>query len=235
MRFRWLAVGLVAFLGCESLRNPPAPEAASGGRQPPDAVVDPGADAPRSPDPAPDHLALAAEALERGDDPAAATHLDAHVRAFPDHLLFRAQLADLLVRAGRDDAARVHFERFAADAARAAGPVRGRLVHAHTQLMGIAQRAEDRFAEALHRGAGLLRLVEGEDGKPDRDDGFCEEMLCKAVGALAEAKGLRPGDPRPRALLADAHDRAGNRRAADAERAAARAAVVPAGRVGLPQ
>ncbi|MBA4066474.1 MAG: hypothetical protein C0501_22740 [Isosphaera sp.] len=234
MRFRWLTLGLVALAGCESLRNPPAPEAASRERERPEAATPPVAHAPGSPDP--DHLALAADALERGDDPAAATHLEAHVRAFPDHLLFRAQLADLLVKAGRDDAARVHFERFAADAARAAGPTRGRLVHAHTQLMGIARRADDRFAEAFHRGAGLLLLVEGEDGKADRDDGFCEEMLCKAVEALGEAKGLRPGDPRPPALLADAHDRAGNRRAAAAERAAARAALVPAGRPpGLPQ
>ncbi len=63
----------------------------------------------------------------------------------------------------------------------------------------------------------------------DRDDGFSEEMLCKAIKALAEAKEMKPADPRVRVYLAEALDRSGNRRAADAERAATRGGFVPGG------
>ena len=80
-----------------------------------------------------------------------------------------------------------------------------------------------------------------EDGKPDRDAEFCEEMLCKALRALAGAKELNPSDPRVRVYLAEVYDRSGNRRAAAAERAAAKGGFVPGGltpaertRVALP-
>ena len=69
-----------------------------------------------------------------------------------------------------------------------------------------------------------------QDGAKDRDALFCEEMLCKAFRALTDAKELKPGEPRVRASLAEALDRAGSRRAADAERAAARASVTSGGR-----
>jgi predicted Zn-dependent protease len=168
----------------------------------------------------PDSLALAAECLERGDRAGAAVHLEAHVRLHPDQLMFRAQLAELLLRLGRDRDAKAHYERFAADAQAATGAPRTHLVTAHTRLMEIAQRADDRFAEVFHRGVGLLLLVKAQDKLPDRDADFAEEMLCKAIKALAEAKELKPADPRVRVYLAEAYDRSGNRRAADAERAA---------------
>ena len=56
-------------------------------------------------------------------------------------------------------------------------------------------------------------------------------MLCKALKALGEAKELKPiGRAGLRAYLAEAYDRSGNRRAAEAERAANRTAL-RAGRV----
>jgi predicted Zn-dependent protease len=170
-----------------------------------------------------------AECLEKGDRASAAGHLEAYVRLHPEQIMFRAQLAELLVRLGRDDAAKFHFEQFAADASRATGAPKDHLVHTHTRLMEIGQRTADRFAELFHRGTGLLLLVAEEDGKPDRDTDFCEEMLCKAIQALTEAKELKPGEPRVRAALAEAYDRTGNRRAADAERAATRTAALPGG------
>jgi hypothetical protein len=70
-----------------------------------------------------------------------------------------------------------------------------------------------------------LLLVREQDGAKGRDDAFCEEMLCKALAALTEAKECKPADARVRVYLAEAHERAGNRGAADAERAAARTDV----------
>jgi thioredoxin-like negative regulator of GroEL len=178
---------------------------------------------PQAPTPAPpaepDHLTLTAECLEKGDHAGAATHLEAYVRRHPDQFMFRAQLAELLVRLGKDDAAKAEFEAFAADAAKAPG-ARNQLVHAHTRLMEIAQRAGDRFAEAYHRGAGLLLLVKQLEKAGDPDEGFREEVLCKALRALQEARELDPADMPARLRLAEVFDRTHNRRAADAERAA---------------
>lgn len=175
---------------------------------------------PEPPAPA-DSLSLAAEAIGRGDKAAAVPHLEAHVRDHPRQLMFRAQLAELLVVLGRDDAAKVHFERFTDDAGTATGAAKDHLIHAHTRLMEIGQRDGDRFAEVFHRGVGLLLLVKEQDGDPRRDEPFCEEMLCKALKALREAQELKPHEARVRAWLAEAYDRTGNRRAADAERVAA--------------
>jgi len=237
-RWAFIAVG---FIGCESMKPaapPPAPIV-----QPPritpirpvvrlpvksPEVIPTAAELPAV-EHAPDSLTLAAECLERGDRPGAAVHLQAYVREHPEQLMFRAQLAELFTRLGRDDAARVHFEQFALDACNATGAPRDHLVHVHTRLMEIAQRGDDRAAEVRHRGIGLLLLVAGEDGRAERDAAVCEEMLCKAIRALTEAKELAPCDPRTRSHLADAYDRAGNRRAANAERAATRTAVVPTG------
>jgi predicted Zn-dependent protease len=182
---------------------------------------------PPAPEPAEDDpLALVARCLERGDHAGAATHLEDYVRRHPDQPMFRAQLAELYLRADRPADAKFHFEQFVADAQAGPAALRAYLVHCHTRLMEIGRLAGDRFAELFHRGVGLLLLVKEQDGVKDRDEQFCEEMLCKAIRALSEAKGLKPGDPRVRAYLAEAHDRAGNRRAANAERVAARSGVV---------
>ena len=199
----WLFVGVLATAGCHTLLGPPPPEFA-----PPDEPED--------------ALTLAAECLQRGEKQAAAGHLESHVRRHPDQPMFRAHLAELLWKLDRGTDARAHFERFVADAQDGAAPVRGHLVHCHTRLMEIARDDGDRYAEAFHRGAGLLRLAEQGGG----DAG--EEVLCQAVKALIEARDLRPGDPRPLVYLALAHDRAGNPRAAQVARAAARNAPTTA-------
>jgi predicted Zn-dependent protease len=200
----WLLVALAASAGCHTLLGPPPPELSA----PADEPDDP--------------LTLAAECLACGEKAVAAVHLEAHVRAHPDQPMFRAQLAELLLKLDRPADARMHFERFVADAQDAAGPVRGHLVHCHTRLMELARAEGDRGAEAFHRGAGLLRLADqlGADEVEGR-----EELLCQAIRALTLARDERPGDPRPPAYLALAHERAGNPRAAAAARAAARNAA----------
>ncbi|MBY0459772.1 MAG: hypothetical protein K2V38_20830, partial [Gemmataceae bacterium] len=101
------------------------------------------------------------------------------------------------------------------------------VVTAHIQLRQLATAAGDPFGEAFHRGVGLLLLVKEQDGRPDRDPVFCEEMLCKSLRALGEAKDCRPADPRVRIHLAEVYDRAGSARAGDSERRATRGDVAP--------
>jgi predicted Zn-dependent protease len=172
-----------------------------------------------------DALALVAECLERNDLRAAAIHLDGYVREHPDQFLFRLQLAELYAQAEQPAEAKFHYERFALDAQDGPPALQPHRVTAHTRLMEIAQRRGDRFGELLHRGVGLLLLVKQMDGVKDHDEGFCEEMLCKSLKALQEAKELKPADPRVRVYLAEAHARAGNRSGANAERAGAREGV----------
>ncbi|HEV3437772.1 MAG TPA: hypothetical protein VG122_10460 [Gemmata sp.] len=174
-----------------------------------------------------DSLTLVDESLERGDKIAAASHLETYVRQHPDQAMFRLQLAELLLQIKSDARAKVHFEQFVAKAQTATEPVRKYLVHAHTRLMEIGERTDDPFAELFHRGVGLLILVQEQDKTPDRDEGFCEEMLCKALRALNEARERNPGDPRVRVYLAGVYERMGNRRGAATERSAARNGVVP--------
>lgn len=210
MPVRWFALGLILTLGCTSLPVPAHSEMPTNSEKPEIAVED-------------DPLTLAADCLARGDEPAAANHFEVYVRRNPDQLMFRIHLADLLFKIHRSDDARHHYERFIADAQDSTGTPQSRLVHCHTRLMEIAQEADDRFAELLHRGVGLVILTRREtDDRETR-----EEILCKAIATLVEAKNLRPGDPRVCVYLAEAHERAGNRRAADTARAAARNRMTP--------
>jgi Tfp pilus assembly protein PilF len=171
-----------------------------------------------------------AKCLERGDHRGAAVHLETYVRAHPDQPLFRLQLAELYLRCAQSVEAKFHYERFVADA-QGMSALGAHIVTGHIKLMEIAQRSGDKFGELYHRGAGLLLLVKEQDGAQDRDEGFCEEMLCKALRALTDAKELKPTDPRVQARLAEVYDRAGSRRAANAERAAARESVTGGGRL----
>lgn len=195
-----------------------------------------------------DALLLAARCLDSGDEAGAVPHLESHVRRHPDQVMFRANLAEVLFRLGRHHEAREQFARFVADAQPLAGAPRKHLVHCHTRLMDLARESGDRFGESLHRGVGLYLLAaDGQSSGSAADDGFREEMLCKAVRALREAKDLRPHDPRADVYLADALARAGSpaadgfRRvaahagpgeltAAEAERAAWAKGVIPVAR-----
>ncbi|QJW97319.1 tetratricopeptide repeat protein [Frigoriglobus tundricola] len=235
MRVRSLCLVLATTVGCESLRPappvaPPAPPTVA--VKPPDppkppveilraSVSQPEPPAPAQP-PEDDPLESVARCLERDDWRGAATHLNSYVCAHPDQPLFRLQLAELYLRGARPADARLQYERFIADAQSGPPAIRPYIVTAHIKLMEIAQRSGNRFGELFHRGVGLLLLVEEQDRAANRDEKFCEEMLCKALRALTDAKELKPGDPRVRIYLADALDRTGNRRAAAAERSAAR-------------
>jgi predicted Zn-dependent protease len=237
MRVRFVLLLLLAVVGCESMRpaaqNPPDAPLRVAAKPPenPTQVVEvlrasatqPPVAEPQAPVEV-DSLTLATQCLERDDIRGATTHLDAYVRAHPDQPLFRLQLAELYLRTDKPANAKHHYEEFA-KAAQDAPALQAHRVTAHIKLMEMAQRSGDKFNELFHRGVGLLLLVKQMDGMEDRDELFCEEMLCKSLRALTDAKELKPTDPRVRAYLAGAHARAGNRSAAKAEREAAKGTV----------
>src|SRR5262245_38028375 len=149
----------------------------------------------RSDDPAPadDPLSLAADCLARGDETAAAEHLGRHVAKYPDQVLFRIQLADLLLRLDRLPDAQRQFDEAIAKAQDGAAAARKQLIHCHTRLMEIARARADEYAERLHRGIGLylvgVQLAADEPGESER-------LLCKASGELRGARAKRPDDAR---------------------------------------
>lgn len=181
-----------------------------------------------------DHLSLAAEKLDRGDDAAALPHLKAHVKAHPDAVMIRAYLAELHLKLGNSTASRTEFERVVADAQGSPpGPARRHLVHCHTRLMEIAQALDDPFAEQLHRGIGLLLLVQQWDSEPDRgDEVSTEQTLSKAAAALRKAKDERPDDARVNLYLGDVYERLGSHSAAMTARRSAKAALPDASLTG---
>ena len=83
MRKRWLAVGALAAFGCQTMVAPDPHIAADlpvvPSEQDPGRRVNP----PLFDDAPADHLALAAECTGRGDQPAAASHLERYVCSNP--------------------------------------------------------------------------------------------------------------------------------------------------------
>ena len=208
MRWYAPAIGLILMLGCTTL---PVPV-----REPMEAT-------PAVSEDSDDPLTLAAECLARGDQPAAATQFEIHVGKHPEQVMFRLHLADLLMKIHRVKEAQQHYERFIADVQDSTGSPKSHLVHCHTRMMEIAQLTDDRFVEVLHRGIGLVLLT-----RQETDDSLTrEEILCKAIKTLLEAKEYRPTDARVHVYLAEAYERAGNRRAAEVARATARNLVMP--------
>ncbi len=230
MRWRCVLLALFALAGCESLRPPVPVVAVKPGdprvvSEPVAIMVALAADVPDDTstnfEPI-DSLSLAAECLARGDEPAACEHLEAYVHAHPDQPLFRVQLAELQFKTGKPAAARANLERFVGAAAELGQPLRPQRIQAHTTLMEFAALEGDTFKEVFHRGLGLLAIVEQQDADPEHDEAFREQILCKAVRELREAKQLRPENPRVRLYLAEAYECMGNTHAADRERQAAR-------------
>ncbi|MCU0704577.1 MAG: hypothetical protein MUF18_11425 [Fimbriiglobus sp.] len=168
-----------------------------------------------------DHLAQAAACIDRGDEPSAVPHLQAHLAARPDAVMIRAYLAELLHRTGQPADARTEFERFTRQASGTGGESGRHLVHAHTRLMEIAAGADDSFAEHLHRGIALVLMVR----QWTTDEGnLTEATLAKAARELQAAERKRPSDPRANLYLAEVYQRLGQPSAA---RTAARRVWLP--------
>ena len=206
-----LASLLAALAGCQSTPparpSPPAPpptrpvavRPVAPPAEPPTPLAATPVAAKADPEPEPvvpdDPLSRAADCLDRGELTAAARHLEEHVTGHPDQVIFRAQLADLLLKLDRLPEAQAHFEAATARAQDGPPVVRKELVHYHTRLMEIARQRADAYAEHLHRGIGLY-LVGTQLAGRGAESGEVERLLCKAAAALAEAQAKRPDDAR---------------------------------------
>lgn len=144
------------------------------------------------------HLSLAAACLEKGDKDAAGAHLGQYLQAHPEHLLVRAQYAELLHRLRRPAEARQQFQRFVADAQDHGEPAHRYLIHSHTRLMEIAEEEASDYDLYLNRGIGLLLLARQRLELPEPDGELSAEgLLCKAAEELTLACQERPGEARP--------------------------------------
>ncbi len=162
-----------------------------------------------------DHLALAANCIDKGDSPGAVGHLKNHLEQRPDAPMVRAYLAELLFQAQKYAEAKPEFERFLTEATGRGGAVEKHRIHVHTRLLEIAHETDDPFREQLHRGIGLLLMVEQWDREPAPDDGvLAETTLAKALAALREAGKLKANDPRVPLYQAEVQSRLGQSSAA---------------------
>ena len=224
-RCAWLL--LLGCVGCQSCTPavPSTPAVTAAARPTPVADPPPDVSAPESPTP-PERLAdpagqadrslvLAALALDQGHDAEALPHLERYVAHRPDHLLARAQLAEVLFRQQKYAEARLHFELFIALAQEQGEPAFRHLVHSHSRLVEIAEAQRDAYQEHLHRGIGLYLLACRRATEADPDGELSAEALfCRAAAALREARQDRPREARPHWYLFLTWDRLGQRAAA---------------------
>jgi len=172
-----------------------------------------------------DRLALAANHLDRDDTAGAIVHMAAHVRAHPSEVMTRAHLAELQFRTMQFDESRQQYEQFVVDAQPMTGKPKSHLLHAHTRLMQMADEQSDRYAENLHRGIGLVCLVQQWDANPGRTDAtMATETLVKAGAALRAAREEQPTSARVHFYLHEVYRRLGQPGAARAALRAAQAA-----------
>ena len=208
MRIRWPVVGLLICLGCRApgpARLSSLSKSAAEAEQRPEkqrglvqaGYVEQAAD---------DLLDQAAACIERGDTAGAMECFRDQLRRYPEQIMIRAYLAELLLKASRLPEAQDQYERFIAAAQESDGPARDHIVHCHTRLMTIAQARDDDYAEHLHRGIGMVllaRQLEKTAPNPEAEPGFRERLLCKAAGELKQARTARPDEPRPLCYLAE--------------------------------
>jgi tetratricopeptide (TPR) repeat protein len=144
-------------------------------------------------EPTPDPLTQAATYLKQGKELQAAACLEEYLREQPHAHLFRIQLAEIYHRCQQYTHAQRHYEYFLwylpTSPKHPLGPY---AVLAHTRLREYALSRQDEFAEAYHRGAGLLLLaLSAQEVHPQ----LADELLGQARQALAQAHSLRPNHP----------------------------------------
>ena len=146
-----------------------------------------------------DPLGLAVDAMVAGKDAEAATQLAKHLKAHPEQLVFRNQLAELLFKLERHAEAQYHFEKFDELASGSSKSLLGQRIHCHTRLMEIAQARENPFREKLHRGIGLYLIaceVQSKADDPSELSPDAEKLWCRAANELNEARRFRESDTR---------------------------------------
>jgi hypothetical protein len=144
-----------------------------------------------------DFLAQAARCIERGDDAGAVPYLRKQIEAFPDQIMMRAYLAELLTRLKQVSGAKEQFERFIEAAQLTDGPAKKHQVHCHTRLMELAQERDDLYSEKLHRGIGLYLLAQQKEVYDEDHPELREQLLFKAIRELESAQEYRKREARP--------------------------------------
>ncbi len=160
-------------------------------------------------------LREAAAFYERGEDEQAIAQLEAYVAQRPEHLIARAQLAELLFRHKRWDEARLHFELFIAQAQDHEDLAFRYLIHSHSRLVEIAEGEEDEYEERLNRGIGLYLLACRRTGEADASAAPTPNALfCKAATQLQQARRCAREESRPNWYLYRVWSRLGQQSAA---------------------
>lgn len=143
-------------------------------------------------------LSLAAAFSAKGDDIRAVDFLSRYVEKQPDHVGARVHLAEMLLRLGRRQAARLQFERCAQDLQESGDGGADRLIHCEAKLMELAEEFEDEYAQHLHRGIGLYLLACQSAAVADPDSVLAGEgLLFRATSELNCAWAERPHEARP--------------------------------------
>jgi hypothetical protein len=143
------------------------------------------------------YVSLAAAWLDRNDEGKACLYLELYVAAHPEHVAIRFQFVELLQRLKRVGDARTELEHFIADMQEQDRPEEEHLIHCHSWLMQIAEKAEDEYEEHLHRGIGLFLLSKQRGSvSDDSDDCSPQSLLCRAAAELTLAARCRPDEAR---------------------------------------
>jgi len=182
-------------------------------------------------EPVTDLLTQAATCLKRGQELQAAAYLEQYLREQPQAHLFRIQVAEIYHRHEEYPRAQLHYEYFLWHLPpQPREPLGSYAVLAHTRLREYALARQDEFAEAYHRGAGLLLLVlSAREMHPQ----LADELLGQARQALAQAQSMRPNHPLLIARRIEMHELSGHIIAASWERRASQryplpTAIIPA-------
>jgi hypothetical protein len=217
-RYAWLLV--LSCLGCQSWRPGvhEAPTVGAANAAPPPAVprVEPTVSrgqkeeeppveirvAAKSPDTTHQHLVLAVNLLEAGEEESATEHLKQYVTQRPDQWAARAQLGELLFRREKFVESRLQFELFVALAQEKPESIFRTLIHCHSRLVEIAEIQEDDYQEHLNRGIGLYLLACRRATEPDPEgEHSATSLFCRAAAALQEAREEQPEEARPHFYL----------------------------------
>lgn len=173
----------------------------------------------------PDRLNRAAAALSRGDERGAIAELESYLLHEPQAYLFRFQLAELYHRRQEYGRAQLHYERLLADLPLLPDePLHQYAILAHTRLCEYAVGRRDAFAEAFHRGVGLLLLACSAE---KLNALLADELLGQARVALEEARQQRPSHPQLLAARCQLHLLTGHMPAARLEQAALQKLPLP--------
>lgn len=149
------------------------------------------------PELAQNHLSLATAYLETGDDVKACLHLARYLDVHPGHHMIRCHYAELLLRIGRFELARLELTRLLLDT-EDKDTYTAQQVQGHQLLMEIALADEDAYGARLHRGIALFFLSQQIAKLPDPQGELSTEgLLFKAAGELSAARALDRDMARP--------------------------------------